>query len=137
MLLPRGILVLPLALAAPLPAQTLADSGAFVVRLGRDTLAVERYTRSPAELRSDIVLRVPDARRVRYVATLHGGAVSALDLAIEPLGDSGRPARGVMRFRGDTAVVDLTLHDGTRHVRVPARVGAVPLAAFSHALIEQ
>ena len=122
-------------------AQTTADSGAFIIRLGRDTLGVERYVRSPAELRSDIVLRVPEARRIRYVATLDGGgAVRALDLAITPLGEgpgAGVPARGVMRFQRDTAEVALTLGDSTRRIKVPARPGAVPLAAFSHALIEQ
>jgi hypothetical protein len=42
-----------------------------------------------------------------------------------------------MRFDGDTADVTLTLSDSTRRLRIPARPGAVPLAAFSHALIEQ
>jgi hypothetical protein len=137
----RWPIALALCLATPAAAQSVADSGAFVIRLGHDTLGVERYTRSPHELRSDIVLRVPDARRVRYVATLDGGGgVSGLDLAIEPLGRGagrGQPARGVMRFRGDTADVALTLGDSTRRIAVPARAGAVPLAAFSHALIEQ
>ena len=142
MRLPRGTPLLLLTLgAAPLTAQMAADSGAFIVRLGNDTLAVERYTRSSAELRSDIVLRVPDARRVRYVATIgDGGAISRLDLALEPLGhglEASKPAWGVMRFRGDTADVALTLGDSIRRIRIPARPGAVPLAAFSHALIEQ
>jgi hypothetical protein len=143
MQLPRSSWLIPLALslAAPAAAQTTADSGAFIIRLGHDTLGVERYTRSSGELRSDIVLRVPEARRVRYVATLDtGGAVSGLDLSIEPLGrgvGSGQPARGVMRFDHDTADVAFTLGDSTRRLKVPARAGAVPLAAFSHALIEQ
>ena len=69
-----------------------------------------------------------------------GGAVTALELALEPLGrghPTTRPARGVMRFHGDTADVTLTLGDSTRRIRIPARRGAVPLAAYSHALIEQ
>ena len=137
----RWVIVLAVTGAAPAAAQTAPDSGAFIIRLGHDTLGVERYSRSLAELRGDIVLRVPEARRIRYVATLDGGgAVSGLDLAIEPLGSgpgTGQPARGVMRFRSDTAHVAVTLGDSTRRLKVAARPGAVPLAAFSHGLIEQ
>ena len=119
-------------------AQTDVDSGAFIIRLGHDTLGVERYTRSPHELRSEIVLRVPHARRVRYVAALDtGGTVSRLDLDIIPLGLApGHSARGTMRFLRDTADVTVTVGDSTRRLKVPARAGAVPLAAFSHALVE-
>jgi hypothetical protein len=46
-------------------------------------------------------------------------------------------SRGLLRFRGDTADVQLTLGDGTRVLKVPARPGSMPLAAFSHALVEQ
>ena len=143
---PRSSPLLLLALASvapvrsPLAAQSAPDSGAFVVRLGSDTLALERYRRLPGELRGEVVVRVPEARRMRYVATLHGGGVSALEVELEPLAHGahgGRTARGVMRFRGDTADVALELEDGVRHVHVPARRGAVPLAAFSHALVEQ
>ncbi|HUF35562.1 MAG TPA: DUF2911 domain-containing protein [Gemmatimonadales bacterium] len=142
MRLPSGTSLMLVAVAsAPLAAQAPADSGAFVVHLGTDTLAVERYTRTAGELRSDLVVRVPDARRVRYTATLDaGGAIRALDLTLEPLGrghPTSQPAHGVMWFHGDTADVTLTLGDSTRRLRIPARRGAVPLAAYSHALIEQ
>ena len=42
--LPRIIWLIPLvaSAAAPAPAQTIADSGAFIIRLGHDTLGVER-----------------------------------------------------------------------------------------------
>ena len=50
------VLFLLLTAPAALPAQA-ADSGAFVITLGTDTIAVERYTRSRDELRDDMVLR--------------------------------------------------------------------------------
>ena len=125
------------AATAGLEGQT--DSGGFIVRLGRDTLALEQYRRAPDGIHGEVVLRVPDLRRVRYQATLtRNGAVGGIDVAIAPVQvGTSPPSHGVMRFSGDTAEVTLTLGDGTRHIRVPARRGAVPLTAFSHALIEQ
>ncbi len=134
-------LLLTLGTVSPLAAQTPADSGAFVIRLGNDTLGMERYVRSGADLRSEIVLRTPSARRVRYVATLGPeGTITRLDLTLEPLGHQhpmAKPARGVMRFHGRTAEVALTIGDSMRRISLPARAGAVPLVAFSHALVEQ
>jgi hypothetical protein len=128
-----------LAGATAVSAQSAGDSGGFIVRLGTDTLALERYHRDPDEIRGEIVLRVPDLRRVRYTATLTGGgAIGGLDVAIAPVQHgTSAPSHGVMRFDGDTADVTLALSDGTRRLRIAARPGAVPLTAFSHALIEQ
>ena len=116
------------------------DEG-FVVCLGDDTLAVERYSRSATTLESEIVLRAPAARRVTYTAALDSiGDVSSMDLVVTPLLEhsrSERLSRGRLRFRGDTADVQLTLGDSTRVLKVPARRGSMPLAAFSHALVEQ
>ena len=138
---PRLTLVIlcSLALAGAASGQAPSDSGSFIVRLGTDTLALERYHRASDEIRGEIVLRVPDLRRVSYTATLTGaGDVGGLDVAIAPVQPgTSAPTHGVMRFEGDTADVTLALSDGTRRLRIPARPGAVPLTAFSHALIEQ
>ena len=126
--------------ASVVHAQRPSDEG-FVVCLGEDTLAVERYSRSATTLESEIVLRVPAARRVTYTAALDPlGDVQSLDLVVTPLLAHAQPprvSRGRLRFRGDTADVQLTLGDTTRVLKVPARPGSVPLAAFSHALVEQ
>jgi hypothetical protein len=50
---------------------------------------------------------------------------------------SPKPSHGTLWFRGDTAVVSLTLGDITHRLKVAARPGSIPLAAFSHALVEQ
>jgi hypothetical protein len=127
--------------AAVVHAQGGNDDEGFVVCLGDDTLAVERYSRSATTLESEIVLRVPAARRVTYTAALDSiGDVKSLELVVTSLvenSQSPRVSRGLLRFRGDTADVQLTLGDGTRVLKVPARPGSMPLAAFSHALVEQ
>ena len=128
----------PLAIAS---AQREPDEEGFVVCLGDDTLAVERYTRSATTLEGEIVLRVPAARRVTYTAALDPvGDVRSMELVVTPLLESSLPPRvshGMLRFRGDTADVQLTVGDSTRLLKVPARPGSMPLAAFSHALVEQ
>lgn len=132
-----ALLSTPVAVVYP---QGRPDEG-FVVCLGDDTLAVERYSRSATTLESEIVLQAPAARRVTYTAALDSvGDVSSMDLVVTPLLEHSRPARlsrGRLRFRGDTADVQLTLGDITRVLKVPARRGSMPLAAFSHALVEQ
>jgi hypothetical protein len=129
------------ALPPALVAQGNVDRGGFVVCLGSDTLAVERYTRSATTLESEIILRVPAARRVTYTAALDSrGGVRSFNLAMDPLAPgptAPKPSRGTLWFRGDTADVSLTLGDSTRTFKVAARPGSMPLAAFSHALVEQ
>lgn len=131
---------LGLAPAVAAYAQRPAGEG-FVVCLGDDTLAVERYSRSATTLESEIVLSVPTARRVTYTAALDPlGEVRSMELVVRPLLDgseSPKVSRGVVRFRGDTAHVQLTVGDTVHTLKVPARRGSVPLAAFSHALVEQ
>jgi hypothetical protein len=126
---------------AAMHAQRSPDAEGFVVCLGEDTLAVERYRRSATTLESEIVLRVPAARRVSYTAALDAlGDVRSIELVVTPLlqgASSPHVSRGVLTFRGDTADVMLTLGDSTRVLKVPARRGSMPLAAFSHALVEQ
>jgi hypothetical protein len=137
----RFILAVAAALPSLLVAQGNVDRGGFVVCLGADTLAVERYTRSATTLESEIILRVPAARRVTYTAGLDSrGEVRSFRLAMDPLAPSPmapKSTRGTLWFRGDTADVSLTLGDSTRTIKVAARPGSMPLAGFSHALVEQ
>jgi hypothetical protein len=138
----RHIVCLALVSAPPAVghAQGQHDEG-FIVCLGEDTLAVERYSRSATTLESEIVLRVPAARRVTYTAALDPvGDVRSMELVVTPLLEHSHAphvSRGRLRFRGDTADVQLTLGDSIRVLKVPARPGSMPLAAFSHALVEQ
>ncbi|MGH7528010.1 MAG: DUF2911 domain-containing protein [Gemmatimonadales bacterium] len=128
-------------LAGPPAAEGQSDKGAFIVRLGDDTLAVERYTRTSAKLESDIVLQVPNARQVHYVATLGpSGTVSSFELRMKPLVPGPavpKPVHGVIAFQGDTADVSITIGDSVKQLKIAAKPGAVPLASFSHALVEQ
>ncbi len=135
------ILIAGLASPAALLGQGDVDRDGFVVCLGDDTLAVERYSRTATRLESEIVLRGPVARRVVYSADLEpGGMLRSFTLEMEPLSPgplAGLPSRSTVTFEDDTADVSLTLNDTTRWIRMAARPGSMPLAAFSHALVEQ
>lgn len=85
-------LITPLAFALPalaLAAHTLAAQPAsFVYRLGKDTVAIEQYTRTATALTGEMVQRT-------------GGAVTRFVYTME-LGRDGRPVSATMRrFLGD------------------------------------
>src|SRR2546429_9248504 len=62
-------------LALPLPAALAAQTGQFLVRLGRDTLAVERYARTADRLEGEQVVRSPRTVHRLYTATFGPGGV--------------------------------------------------------------
>ena len=74
----RSHLLAIAALGAPVSlAAQGADRGAFVARLGSDTLAVERYSRTGSKFESDIAARIPMTRRLHYTGTLNPGGGDA------------------------------------------------------------
>jgi hypothetical protein len=132
---------LALALLPALGSAQSAERAGFVIRLGGDTLAVERYTRTAERLEGDVAVRVPNGRLVHYVATLSpAGTVERFELRLEPLGTgpaAAVPAHATMEMRGDSVITELTVADSTRTIRLAAGPGAVPFAGFSHGMIEQ
>src|SRR5258707_232680 len=54
-------------LVAASPKTAAAQDGAFVIRLGRDTVAVEKFTRSATRLEGDIVYRQPRTTVRHYI----------------------------------------------------------------------
>ncbi len=47
-----------------------ADRGTFVTTLGRDTVALESFTRTPNRIEGDIVVRVPGTVLLHYMVDL-------------------------------------------------------------------
>lgn len=127
-----GFLVTVGVLAAPAAAQ----SGAFVTRLGRDTLAVERFQRTANRLEGELVIRAPRTQHRIYAATLGpNGAVERFDLTIHNLSAGGGPAeqKASIEFRGDSAIVGQP--DGqTRRLAVPG--GGTPVLLNVYGLVE-
>jgi hypothetical protein len=130
------------AAQAPLPAQD-PDSGAFVIMLGKDTVAVERYTRSGDQLVDDMVLRDRSPVVLRHlVATLKpDGAIARLELDNTIPGGTGSvpspSVHGVATFATEETFFDVSRngHATTAHVVTPP--GTLPFFNFCYALYEQ
>ena len=111
------------------------------MRLGTDTLAVERYARVGGRVEGDVVNRSPVVRVTHYVVDVDpSGRVTRAELATRRPDGSLLPntaKSAVMTFRGDSVRSEvLTAADTTARfaARVPA--GAVPSLANSYAMYE-
>jgi hypothetical protein len=131
------------ALAIALPSAAAAqspDRGAFVSRLGTDTVSVETWTRTADRLTGDRVVVVPRTELVHYAATLApDGRIMSLEFTSRR-GDAldGPAARSTsVVIGGDSADVTITVGDSTRRYRMAARPGAVPMVGSTWALYEQ
>lgn len=119
------------------PAAALGpDSGGYIVRLGVDTIAAERFQRTGRRLTGDVVVRTPSTRLVRYVATLAPDArITRLDATVS------RPAVPVpdraiiLVFQGDSAVQTIVAGDSTVVRRVAAPAGTLPTTGYSYAIL--
>ncbi len=117
------------ALFAPATRPVADNRAGFVTTLGRDTIALESFTRSPSRVEGDIVLRVPGTVHFHYVLNLEGdGTVSRSVLDLEPLAvPQMAPRRVTLDFLRDSVLVTLDSAGESRHIMRAAGNGAVPL----------
>ncbi|HEU4588749.1 MAG TPA: DUF2911 domain-containing protein [Gemmatimonadales bacterium] len=132
----------PVALSpASLAAQERTERGAFVTRLGSDTLAIESYTRSATRLESDLAVRIPRTRLLHYSATLNpDGTVAKLVVTGRPVGDGPDqlpPLDATLTFGADSAHTTLKLGDSTQVFATAVQPGTLPITSYSFALYEQ
>jgi hypothetical protein len=128
--------ILPLVFPAALASQT----GQFVVRLGRDTLAIEEYTRTADRLQGEQVVRSPRTVHRIYTVTFGpGGAAERYELVSHNVSGAPGPAetKATATFQGDSAVATLPRGDSTRTVRSRVGAGALPFLGQSFALVEE
>ncbi|MFL5480618.1 MAG: DUF2911 domain-containing protein [Gemmatimonadaceae bacterium] len=110
-------------LCAPVIAQ--AQTPTYIVtRLGNDTVAVERYTRSSSKLEGDLVLRYPRVRTIHYVGDLasNGTFKSLSATVLRASAAAGAPPvmQTVGNF-GDTVAVIETTRNGQRDTAASGR----------------
>ena len=138
-------LVLALILFAPAlgRAQTVSDSGTFVVRRGRDTVATEQFSRANTKLEGTLTLRNAKRTSQRWTAVVAPDATLPLiEVTVREGSDSGgRAARVAQRarviFKEDSAAVDAVGGDGLQTRLFATERGAVPYLNLSFALLEQ
>jgi hypothetical protein len=132
-----------LGIVPKLAAQSSADSGGFVVRHGRDTVAIERFTRTATRLEGTLTLRNQKATTERYSAVVAPDATLPLiEVTVREGADSGPvKARIVQRarviFKEDSAAVDEVGEAGLVTQVFETENGAVPYLNLSSALLEQ
>jgi len=144
-----AVALLATSLAGSLGAQPpkVTKSGApgagaaFVVRLGSDTLAVERYTRTGNRVEGDIVNRSPVVRVTHYVADLDAAGRPTRIQYGSRRPDGGllpNTAKGVtLTYRGDSVWAEvLTAADTTARFAAAVPAGTVPSIANSYAMYE-
>ena len=112
--------------------------GAFVVRLGVDTLAIERYSRTSQTLEGELIRREPRTRVFRYRATLDpDGRMSTFEATVmdPPGGPPSQPVR--LEFTGGVVETSVPSGDSLRTNRIPVQGIAIPWIGHSYALAEQ
>ena len=134
-------IVAVVAFAGAIPsASLLAQQASFVYRLGKDTIAVEQYTRSASRLTGDVVSRTgPLVVRTQYDVAIGGdGRVTTATYRI--LGADGKPIKGralEVRYvvKADSVTRTVTWADSSQ-TRTFAAGGVVPFAAPSYGMLE-
>jgi hypothetical protein len=128
----------PAARATPIPT---IERGVFtLIRGGADTLATERFTRTPTQLDVDFATRAQG--RFAYTATLQPDAtVSRLEARFYRIGSAAGDApsqRSVATFQGDTILAEDRPEGGqTRSTRIATQRNAIPYLNPSISLVEQ
>ncbi len=118
--------------AAGAHGQQLADSGSFFVRLGRDTIAVERYTRTKHQLVSEALMRTPVTRHLKLTVTFKDdGTLSWWEVINSPVAGvpNAQPvSRMLVTLLGDSAHVEVWSAGTARPLRkIAAEPNMLPL----------
>ena len=126
-----------------LRAQSAADSGGFVVRRGSDTVATERFTRTPTQLVGTLNLGGPKHTSEHYSAVVApDGTLPMIEVVVRQGMDSGSTKAKVLQrarviFKEDSAAVDEVGQAGLVTRVFGTEEGALPYLNLSFALLEQ
>lgn len=118
----------------------LQDSGAFITRLGNDTLTLEQYARTPTRLRGEYLLRSPRSMHRIYVADLNpDGSIRRFEFIIHNIGAGPGPKeiKSTAEFEGDSVTMTFPQGDSTITKKVAAPRGAWPFQFYAFGLLEQ
>ncbi len=130
------------SLIAPGPVALAGQSGSFVVRLGTDTLGLERYTRTADRLEGEQVWRAPVTVHRLFTATFgRGGRVDHFELVTHNVTGGSGPAetKATLDFSRDSAISVVPEGDSTvrRSARIVSGGGALPYYFQNYALVEE
>src|SRR6266511_748946 len=119
---------------------TVQDSGAFVVRLGNDTLSMEQYTRTATQLRGEYVIRTPRTLHRIYTFDLNpDGTIRHVEIVTHNIGGGPGPmeTKNSVDFSGDSAVLVSPRGDSTVKQKMAVPKGTFPFQLHVYGLVEQ
>lgn len=126
----RRLLPVFCLILAPSALHSQAHSGAFVVRVGSDTIAVERFSRTGNAYSVEQVRRIPRTTLWHtHLALAPAGGVSEIFLMNHALERMDAPLLASTKLTyagGDSATVESKRGDSTRTRRVAARADMIP-----------
>lgn len=128
------------ALLLALTVMVQDSGGAFVVKLGTDTLALEQYTRTATQIRGEYVIRAPRSLHRIYTADLNAdGTIKKLEVITHNIGGGPGPMETKLgiEFVGDTSVWTIPRGDSTVTQKIAAPRGTWPYQIHVYGLIEQ
>ncbi|HEU5039517.1 MAG TPA: hypothetical protein VFT84_01775 [Gemmatimonadales bacterium] len=143
---PKSLAATALALASIAPAlraQTVADSGTFVIRHGATTVATEQFARTETGVAGTLFFQNSRNTFQRYNMVIAPDAtVPMVEVTVREDADSGRAkAKLVQRsrviFREDSAAVDAVIGQRVETLVLGTEPGAVPYLNMSFAMLEQ
>jgi len=112
----------------------------WLTRLGRDTVAFERFTRTKDKLEGDLVSTTPKTRTTHYVVSFNAdGTVRRIEFSAKsPVEGAGSPppAEGFAEFDANGILAVITRAGKTDTTRVAASAGAVPWTLNSWGLLQ-
>lgn len=113
------------------------ETAAFVVTIGSDTLAVEKFTRTPDHITGEMVSRSPRTVTRRYSASLNpDGSVQRLEMTSAQPGTQMPAVVATSQFTADSVFTRVQRGDSVYTFRVAA-AHAFPMVNFSHVFYEQ
>lgn len=122
-------LIISSILATIAPMTVAAQTGGYLVRLGNDTIAVERYERTANRIEGQIVRRSPATSVLRYTLAFNddGSVASYEQSVLRPDGSAApntTPQR--MTFTGDSVLRQVTQNGQAVTLRAAAPRGTLP-----------
>ena len=121
-------------------AYGIADQGTFIVTLGRDTIAAERFRFGRGRLDGEVVTRLRETVRRPYAMSFDASDNPArLEFSTHrPTDTPASPPiqTAAITAAGDTIVMETTRNDSTVTRRISAPHGTVPLLGQSYAAYE-
>ena len=132
---PLAALACAALLAPAAGAQAVPDSAAYVTRLGTDTLAIERFVRTPERVEAEVLLRIPSTVRTTYVMDLAAdGSMRRLEsTTFDPKTPSAEPVRReIVERSGDSLRIRTTAGGNTRERTVAAAGTTLPFIDMIH-----